>query len=132
MHEPAYVYAAEVMRVVDGDTLDVNIDLGFRIFSKQRIRLYGVDTPETYGVKKSSEEYQKGIAAKKAVLDWLHENCDRSASGDWIVVLESHDGQPLGQGKYGRWLAVVWATDKHQDHLNKWLIDNGHAKAVTY
>jgi micrococcal nuclease len=44
--EPAFTYAAEVIRWVDGDTVDVSVDLGFRTYSRQRLRLYGIDTPE--------------------------------------------------------------------------------------
>ena len=52
-----YKYKATVGRVVDGDTVDVVIDLGFKITTNQRIRLEGINTPETYSVKKDSEEY---------------------------------------------------------------------------
>ena len=52
-----YQYKAKVERIVDGDTIDVVIDLGFKITTNQRIRLAGINTPETYNVKKDSEEY---------------------------------------------------------------------------
>ena len=55
-----YQYKAEVVRIVDGDTIDVVIDLGFKITTNQRIRFARINTPETYTVKKNSEEYQKG------------------------------------------------------------------------
>ena len=56
MDEWQYQYKAEVVRVVDGDTVDVLIDLGLNVFTKERIRLFGINTPETYGVKKGSAE----------------------------------------------------------------------------
>lgn len=118
-----YVYDAEVVRVVDGDTLDLLIDLGFRVFSKQRCRLYGIDTPETFGVKKESEEYAKGKAATAFVETWF---TDRKK-----VLIKSHDGKPLGQGKYGRWLVVVLPVDGGMS-LNEALVREGHAESVSY
>ena len=64
MQKNYYLYKATVTRVVDGDTVDLEIDLGMSVFAKQRIRLAGINTPETYGVKKDSEEYAAGIKAK--------------------------------------------------------------------
>ena len=58
--EPSYRYRAELDRVVDGDTLDVVIDLGFYIRIKERIRLEGMDTPEIYGVPPGFGGVQKG------------------------------------------------------------------------
>jgi len=72
--EPSYRYRAELNRVVDGDTLDVVIDLGFYIKIKERIRLEGVDTPEVYGVPQDSEEYRMGLEAKEYVERRLAEN----------------------------------------------------------
>lgn len=91
-----YEYSAKVMRVVDGDTIDVDIDHGFGITSRKRLRLFGVDAPETYGVKKESEEYEKGLAAKV----WL----DEMIGGKQVVVHTSKDRT----GKFGRYLAKVY------------------------
>ena len=55
-----YEYSAALMGVVDGDTVDVTVDLGFRIHREIRLRLAGIDTHETYGVSKDSEEYRRG------------------------------------------------------------------------
>jgi len=118
-----YVYDASVIRVVDGDTLDLLIDLGFRVFTKVRVRLFGVDTPETFGVKKESEEYQAGKEATHFVETWFTEREN--------VLVKSHDGKPLGQGKYGRWLAVVLPRDGGMS-LNEALLKNGHAEKVSY
>lgn len=62
-----YQYKAKAERVVDGNTFDVTIDLGFKINTHQRIRLAGIITPETYSVKKDSEEYKKGLASTEFV-----------------------------------------------------------------
>lgn len=120
----SYTYNAEVVKVVDGDTLDLLVDLGFRVFTKVRCRLCGVDTPEKYGVKKSSEEYQRGVAASDFVEGWLSTLGDR-------VTIRSFDAKPLGQGKYGRWLCTVWSPSGGAC-LNEDLIEAGHASRVTY
>ena len=66
-----YHYKAKVENIVDGDTMDVVIDLGFKVTTFQRIRLAKIDTPETYSVKKNSEEYKKGMAAKEYVMSFM-------------------------------------------------------------
>jgi len=68
-----YQYKAKAERVVDGDTIDVTIDLGFKITTHQRIRLAGIDTPEVYSVKKDSDEHRRGIAGtiSQSVADWI-------------------------------------------------------------
>ena len=59
--EPNYRYKAKLGRVVDGDTMDVVIDLGFYVTMRERVRLKGINTPEIYKVPKNSEEYKKGM-----------------------------------------------------------------------
>jgi micrococcal nuclease len=133
-----YKYKARVSRVVDGDTLDLTIDLGFRTFVKQRVRLYGIDTPEIHGVKRDSEEYQKGKEAQAAVINWLDDVAPIDVGdpqGKWEVFLLSYDGKPLGQGKYGRWLAVIHAPSANPEMeqcLNDFLVAEGHAAIKTY
>jgi micrococcal nuclease len=124
-------YQAKVLRVVDGDTLDLMIDLGFRVFAKHRVRLHGIDTPETYGVKKESEEYKAGMAAKEFVESWL-----RNEGGE--VLIRSHDGGTPRAGKYGRWLVDVYPLDGDADpespvapSLNEDLVAEGHATVYT-
>lgn len=131
---PNYTYAAKVERVVDGDTLDLMVDLGFKTFVRVRVRLYGVDTPETFGVKKESEEYQRGQAAAQFVRQFVGIEPDPNtglvpSSGE--VIIRSHDGKPLGQGKYGRWLAEIYTKDAKWS-LNEALVKRGFAEAVEY
>lgn len=114
-------YRARVVRVVDGDTLDVEVDLGFRVCTKIRLRLADVDTPEIYGVKKGSAEYEKGAAASQFTKDWVEENQD-----DGHVFIETQKGT----GKYGRWLAVVSPGTGEGPTLNDALIASGHASEV--
>ena len=88
-------YKAQVLRIVDGDTIDVMADLGFRSYRKLRLRLLGIDTPEVYGVKHDSPEYEAGLKASSELGTLI-------APGDEVVIETSK-----GTGKYGRWLAVV-------------------------
>lgn len=141
---PTYTYSAEVLRVIDGDTLDLRIDLGFRITTKQRVRLFGINTPEIHGVKKESEEYERGMAAQSGVHEWLQHNAIWMMAGEGdiaTIIIKSHDGKPLGQGKYGRWLVEVFAptsgdqyepANDTQPSLNDWLVDNDLAERKTY
>ena len=65
-----YEYSCRIVRVVDGDTVDIDIDLGFDVWlKKQRIRLYGVDTPESR--TRDLEEKKHGLIAKKFVEEYL-------------------------------------------------------------
>lgn len=106
-----YYYNATVDRVVDGDTIDVTIDLGFNIWVKERLRLYGLNTPETR--TKDLEEKERGLKAKKYVEHQVNSN------GGQIQVLS------LGKGKYGRVLAEIWVG---KNNINELLIANNHAE----
>lgn len=93
-----YQYQAEIKKVVDGDTYEIDIDLGISIWVRnERVRLYGVDTPEVYGVKIGSPEWMKGNEASEFVKSVLHE-------GDSVIVETIKDRKE----KYGRYLAVVY------------------------
>lgn len=118
-----YEYPATIKRVIDGDTYVVDIDLGFGVSFTEKVRLYNVDTPETYGVKKDSEEYKRGIEAKQFVEDRLI-----AKNKDHEVVIETIKDR---KGKYGRYLAIVWyKIEKGSDwtNLNKELVTEGHVK----
>ena len=105
----AFVYQAELERVVDGDTVDVTLDLGFDVkLHKQRVRLHGIDTPESR--TRNLEEKKLGLAAKER----LKELC----VGRFKV-------KSLGKGKYGRVLGIPY-TEDGQD-ICQLLIDEGHA-----
>jgi len=115
--QPSYRYRAELDRVVDGDTLDVVIDLGFYIKIKERIRLEGVDTPEIYGVPQDSEEYRRGLEAKEYVERRLNEN------GNQMII------ETRKMGKWRRWLAKVYLPDTGRT-LNEELIEKRLARRV--
>jgi micrococcal nuclease len=112
-----YVREAKLLRVVDGDTLDLEIDLGFKCYQHIRVRLKGVNTPEIYGVKKGSVEYTAGLIASDATKEWFE--------------VHAPDGQILVKtyktGKYGRWLATIRDLDT-ENHLNEHLDALGYGE----
>ena len=113
-----YEYKAKLDRVVDGDTLDVIIDLGFKMTTNQRIRLAHVDTPEIFRLKRTSEEYKKGIEAKNYVEKRLADNHNEMK----IRTYKS-------PGKYGRYIGVIWLEDSDIS-LNEELVQKGYAKKL--
>ena len=106
-------YSAKLMRVVDGDTCDAMIDLGFDTWVKKRIRFMGVDTWESR--TRNLEEKKKGLAAKEFVKKLL-ENSDEGK-----FVLKSY-----GVGKYGRVLGELFVKGNEKS-VNELLKENGHA-----
>ena len=115
-----YQYKATLDRIIDGDTIDLIIDLGFKITTHQRIRLAEINTPETYNVKKDSEEYKKGMASKNYVEKRLAENNNE-------VIIETDKLT----GKYGRYIGTILLADSEVS-LNKELVDEGLAVFVSY
>ena len=106
-------YTCKLVRVVDGDTCDALIDLGFDVWIKSRIRFYGVDTWESR--TRNLEEKKKGLAAKEYVKDLL-ENSD---DGKFSII-------SYGKGKYGRVLGELFVKG-YEVSVNQLLIENGHA-----
>ena len=110
----------EVARVVDGDTIDVVIDLGFDLFKKERVRVAGVDTPEKR--TRDLEEKELGIHA----TNWLKEKLDGAISGDDDLVIRTE--LVGGVGKYGRLLGWLYIGDSELS-LNEQMIEEGYAWA---
>ena len=107
-----YKYEATVRRWVDGDTVDVDIDLGFGIiFHNQRLRLYGIDAYESR--TRDLDEKEKGLAAKAFVNEV-------APVGSKITIVT------YKEGKYGRILAEVFLDD--YTNLNMLLTEKGHAE----
>lgn len=96
--------------VVDGDTLDLTVDVGFRASRRVRVRLQGVDTAEIYGVRKDSDEYQLGLEHKQFVADWLAD-ADAAHDGHWPLIVSTHKTT----GKYGRWRGEVVRKDTGEE-----------------
>ena len=110
----------KINRVVDGDTIDVTIDLGFDLYKKERVRVAGVDTPEKR--TKNLEEKALGIDA----TNWLKKELQDVLDGDdeLIVRTELHGGV----GKYGRLLGLLYVGDETVS-LNEQMITQGYAHA---
>ncbi len=115
-----YHYKAKVERIIDGDTIDVVIDLGFKITTYQRIRLANINTPETYIVKKDSEEYKKGVISRLYVEQ-------RIAANHNEIELQT---EKITE-KYGRYIGIIWLADSTTT-LNDELVEKGLAKYVIY
>ena len=113
-----YIYRAKLDRVVDGDTVDALIDVGFDIWFKKRIRFMGLDTWESR--TRDLEEKKKGLAAKARTKELL----EKVSSKSGYFRLKSH-----GLGKYGRVLGEIFIMDKDgkQWNVNETLIAEGHA-----
>ena len=101
----------EINRVVDGDTIDVDIDLGFGVWMRnQRIRMHGIDTPESR--TRDLEEKKYGLAAKDFLIKWTN------AGG---LTLKTHKDD---RGKFGRILGEIWCFDTN---VNEKMIEEHHA-----
>ena len=113
-----YIYKAKLERVVDGDTVDALIDLGFDTWVKKRIRYKGIDTWESR--TKDLDEKKLGLAAK----DRNKELLESVSSKPGYFRLRSH-----GVGKYGRVLGELFIKDNEgvEYNINQTLIDEGHA-----
>ena len=97
-----YFYKAKVNRVIDGDTVDILIDLGFGLYKDVKARLWGINAPEI-SHPKDEEELLRGLATKGRVEEWVKTNAP-----DGYVIIRSHNGRELRQEKYGRWLIEIY------------------------
>jgi endonuclease YncB( thermonuclease family) len=116
--EAPYEYNASLVRVIDGDTLVLKIDLGFKVEIEQTVRLYGIDAPEVIG-----ETREAGLAAKNAVVSMLtHE----SAKAEKLLIRTHKSAK---KDKYGRYVAEITFvnTDGNTLSLNEQLITRGFA-----
>ena len=107
-------------KVVDGDTIDVTIDLGFDLFKKERVRVAGIDTPEKR--TRNLEEKALGLDATA----WIKDHLEGAIDGDDDLIIRTElDG---GVGKYGRLLGWLYIGDAIVS-LNERMIDEGYAWA---
>ena len=109
----------KIVKVLDGDTIDVLIDLGFDLFKKERVRIAGVDTPEKR--TRDLEEKALGIDA----TNWLKQKLEDTISGDGdeLTIRTELKG---GVGKYGRLLGWLYINDE-EISLNEQMITEGYA-----
>lgn len=105
-----FQYYARIIEVIDGDTVDAEIDLGFNICHKIRIRLHGINTPESR--TRNKEEKVRGLAAKNRLKELVE--------GKFVMIKTERDDTE----KYGRFLGVVYLNDVNINHQ---LIQEGHA-----
>lgn len=104
-----YEYRAYVRKVYDGDTITVDIDLGFDVvLQKQKIRLVRINTPEVRG-----PEREAGLKSRDALREKI--------GNKWVKIKTQKDKK----GKFGRWLGEIWSEDTC---INDWLLSEGHAE----
>ena len=108
----------EINRVVDGDTIDVTIDLGFDLYKKERVRVAGVDTPE----KRTKDEEEKALGYD--ATHWLEEKLESAIAGEDDLVIRTE--LVGGVGKYGRLLGWLYIGDAEVS-LNEQMIAEGLA-----
>ena len=111
-----YEYRCKVVHIVDGDTVDVDIDLGFGVWmKKQRIRLYGIDTPESR--TRDLEEKKYGQAAKAYLTGMLDDEAG--------IILKTYKDK---EGKFGRILGELWRITNYADQsINECMVEKHHA-----
>ena len=108
----------EINRVLDGDTIDVTIDLGFDLYKKERVRVAGVDTPEKR--TRDLEEKALGLDA----TNWMKEKLEGAIDGDDELTIRTE--LKGGMGKYGRLLGWLYIGDDSVS-LNEQMINEGYA-----
>ena len=106
-----YEYNARIRRVIDGDTVEADVDLGFNIWIRSKIRLLGIDAPE------------RGEVGYDGSRNWLSRILINDARG--YVVLKTEKDRT---GKYGRMLGILYTGQLGEKSVNTELVDSGHAK----
>ena len=111
-----YHYPCKIIKIVDGDTVDGDIDLGCGVWMRnQRIRMYGIDAPESRTSNQTEKVY--GVASKR----FLEGMCDDKNG----LVLRTHKDK---KGKFGRILGELWRTTDYADQsINEYMIEKYHA-----
>jgi micrococcal nuclease len=113
MKDTLYHYNCELIRVIDGDTLVAMVDLGFSVWSKVEVRLFGIDAPESR--TKNLDEKKRGLASKERVISLLEQN-----SGKFIL-------KSCGVDKYGRALGEIYLDSLGAVTVSQTLINEGLA-----
>lgn len=112
-HGESRIYPAKLIRVVDGDTVYLDVDLGFRVYGQFEFRLYGINCPEM--------NTPEGKAAKQFVIDWFS-----NSNIQGVVQVQSYKDPE----KFGRWLGYILPPVEYPasvGSLNQLLVDSGHA-----
>lgn len=108
-----YIYLAEVINVVDGDTVDIKVDLGFRVYQQMRVRLAGIDAEE----KNSTDENERALAMKAK-----HRVVELCSQKQYYVI------ETFKVDKYGRYLAKIFLDSIDGPSVNETLVVEGLAK----
>jgi len=107
-----YEYRAKILEVYDGDTVTAEIDLGFKIKFVEKIRLYGINTPEVRG-----KEREDGLVSRDALRDRI--------LGEYVTIKTQRDKK----GKYGRYIGEIFIGE---ENINDWLVTEGLAEYRDY
>ena len=109
-----YTYKAKLVRVINGDTLDIEIDLGFDLVTRQRLKLYGINTPDSKSP--DNDIKQKGLDVKNRLIEVLPKEFTVT------TILNK-------RGKYGRILGNIYIVDEKNNKvcINELLVEEGHA-----
>ena len=110
-----YQYKAKLIKVVDGDTVDALIDCGFSTFKKERVRLYGINAPESR--TRDKKEKKRGLASKARLKELIKE-------GKNEFIVETMIDK---KGKYGRLLGELFRDVDTERSYNDMLVSEGHA-----
>lgn len=106
LEDEHWVFIARLSKVIDGDTYDLDIDLGFRTYVKKRMRLVGVDTAEIYFVGTDSDEYDRGMKHMGEVVEWFGAI---DSNKEWPLLIST----AKDTGKYGRWPVLIRTREGH-------------------
>jgi micrococcal nuclease len=112
-----WVFRGRTKHVVDGDTVDVEIDAGFHSVRTERLRLLNINAPEVHGPTR-----QAGLAATTYTAEWLSDATSAASDSDWPLIVETHKSDV-----FGRYLALVWRTSDG-NCLNIDLLASGNAR----
>lgn len=117
-----YTYNCKILNIVDGDTLDIELDLGFTVKIKERVRLINIDTPEVFG----SKAEPAGLTALTYVKNWVEKH--QQSPGRFVYESIKYNSKD----KYGRSLGtIIWVNNVNEKSiLNEELIANGLAKKL--
>lgn len=117
INKPTFRYKAKVLDVYDGDSITILLDAGFKIFIKEKLRLFGINAPEIRG-----KERKQGLVSR----DWIRDKI----LGKEIIV-ETFKNDKRKYGKYGRFLALIFLPDE-EESINRQMVNLGLAKRVDY
>jgi micrococcal nuclease len=109
-----------IIKVYDGDTITVEIDLGFGVSITEHIRFAMIDTPEVRG-----ESREQGLISR----DWLREKLQNAVDMNRDIIIRTHKDS---KGKYGRYIGLVYIDDVNNTSLNMQLVDEGLAVLREY